>query len=128
MIEAALPPISRDRENRMNKVLDSILSGRIDVYMGLDYVDGKSPELYGLVATATIDLVDGTDRQLLIYAVYGYRKLEISQVIEVFDLIKKIAKAEGCNSIVGYTNVTRLIEYVKQMGWEANYTFVKADI
>jgi len=127
MIGAALPPISMSREDRMNKVLDAILSGRLDVHVCFDFTEEKS-ELYGVIVTTVIDIVDGTDRQLLVYAVYGYRKLIIEQVLEVFELIKKLAKSQGCTSISGYTNIPKMIEYVKQMGWEANYTFCRVEV
>ena len=128
MIEFTLPPIASGSEDRMNKVLESILCGRLIVYAAYDNDEEGKPIFYGLLVTSTLEAVDGTEKSLLIYSLWGNKKVNMEQVLEVFSLIKKVAIAEGCRSISAYTSIPHLVKLCKEDGWNTDFTFVRKEI
>ena len=127
-IESALPPIASGREDRLDKVLESILCGRLVVYAVVESDGESKAQLYGIMTVAIIDLVDGTEKSLLIYSLYGYRKVTLELVNEFLGLLKKIAVAEQCNSISAYSSVQPLIALCKSRGWNTDFTYIKLEV
>ena len=127
-IEFTLPPITSSSEERMNKVLESILCGRLVVYAGCEENEKGEVEFLGIITTSIIEISDGTERSLLIYSLYGEKRVTLVQVNEVFELLKKVAKVEDCQSISAYTTVEPLVAMCKRNGWNTNFTFMKLEV
>jgi hypothetical protein len=126
IIDGCLPPIAGHKWERMERVFESILAGKLDLYIFVDIrEDIEEPQ--GLLVTAIVDTVDGTERTLLVYALYSFIKTDAAKKLEAIELIKKLARGEGCASFSGYTNIPVLIDYVKAMGGEVS-TCVRLEV
>jgi hypothetical protein len=128
-IERALPPIidSRKAEERMNEVLEAILAGRLDIFVYIDYEDEK-PIVYATIAVAVLDSIIGSDKELLLYSLFGHRKIGEKMAFEGFGLLMKYAKSIGCTVITAYTNTEILKEYVKGLNGNQSFTYVRFEI
>ncbi len=128
-IERALPPImdSRKAEERMNEVLEAILVGKLDVFIYIDYEDEK-PIVYATVAIAILDPIVGSGKELLIYSLYGHRKIGEKIMFEGFGLLMKYAKSIGCMAITAYTNTEIMKEYAKGLSGTQNFTYIRFEV
>ena len=123
-IESALPAITPNTLDRMNRVFESILAGLLNVYVFHD----ENKKLKGIVSVAIIESVDGVARQLLLYSLYGYRGVTMEQFNEGFELLRELARGLNCESIIAYSTVPSLIEYVKRVGGDASQTFLRMEV
>jgi len=128
-IEQALPPIvdSRKSEERMNNILESILIGKLDVHLFLVYEDEK-PTIYGEITTSVVSLVDSNNKELLIYSLFGSKRVGKQLIYEGLELIKKYAKSVGCSAITAYTNVDGLKTFFKTIGGDSSFTYLRLEI
>lgn len=126
-IEVALPPITDHHVgygiDRMNKVLESILCGRLEVYLFVN-----EEKVVGVVSTSELNTVDDTEKQLLIYSLYGHKGLGIEDLKEGFELLRELAKGKACSHITAYTAVEGLKRYVMKLGGDASHTFLKLEV
>ena len=128
-IEQALPPIadSRKSEERMNSILESILVGKLDIHLFLIYEDEK-PVIYGEITTAITSPVDRNDKELLIYSLFGSKRVGKQLIYEGLELIKKYAKSVGCSSISAYSNVEGLKKFFVSIGGDSSFTYLRLEI
>lgn len=128
-IERALPPImdSRKAEERMNEVLEAILAGKLDVFVYVDYEDEK-PIVYATISVAILDPVVGSGKELLLYSLFGHRKIGEKVMFEGFGLLVKYAKSIGCATINAYTNTEIMKEYAKGLSGIQNFTYIRFEI
>jgi len=126
-IEQSLPPVVGDHPDKMSRILSGALSGKIDVWASYNRT-GDNAKFDGIMLTQILyDDPSGT-KNLLIYCLYGYEKVDKQSWIDGFKSILSYASSKGCMQIVGYTDVPILIDLVKQFGGEAKYTFISFDI
>lgn len=128
-IERALPPImdSRKAESRMNEVLEAILAGRLDVFLYVEYVDEK-PVIYATITVAVLNPIIGDSKELLLYSLFGHRKIGEKIMFEGFGLLVKYAKSVGCTVITAYTNTEIMKEYTKGLGGNQSFTYIRFEI
>lgn len=126
-IEESLPPIAGDDEDRMNKILMSLLGGKSQCWAS--YVkDGDVPRFEGIVVTRILyDDVSDT-RNLLIYCLYGYEKVSRSAWLNGLKTLVKFAASKNCYRIIGYTSEPFIVKTVERLGGEAKYTFVSLPV
>lgn len=126
-VEQSLPPIAGDHPDKMNRILASALSGKVDVWVS--YVrEEKVNKFEGIVLTKFIyDDASGT-KNLLIYCLYGYN--EISKESWVFGLkgLVKYAESKGCSQIIAYSEVPYIIDIVNRLGGDSRYRFISFDV
>lgn len=128
-IERALPPImdSRKAEERMNEVLEAILAGKLDVFVYVDYEDEK-PIVYATMAIAVLDPIVGNDKELLLYSLYGHRKIGEKVMFEGFGLLVKYAKSIGCTVVTAYTNTEIMKTYASGLSGNQSFTYIRFEI
>lgn len=128
-IEQALPPIidSRKSEDRMNRILESILAGKIEVHVFVVYEDER-PIVYGIISTAAINAVDSDNKELLIYSLYAGRKLNRELIFEGLELIKKYTKSQGCIAISAYTNIESIARLFSTIGGSSSFTYLRLEV
>jgi hypothetical protein len=128
LIEVSLPPITSNREDRMLKVLESILSGNMDVVQFF-YVDEEgNVTARAFAVVAAIATIDGTGKQLLVYSIYGYESITRSEIVQGLKLLVDYAKGQGCDALTAYTNLSGLVEYFKRIGGSSSYTFIRLEV
>jgi len=122
-IEESLPPTVDESSNKMNNILSALLCGKAQCWASYDKIeDGNKFE--GLVVTRiTYDDVSDT-KNLLIYCLYGYETVSKSNWLSGFKSLVKFAIGQGCNQIIGYSDVSLILKLVKHLGGETKYTFI----
>lgn len=126
-VERSLPPIVTNNDDKMNRILSSLLSGKTQCWLSYER-DGERSKLNAVVLTKMLyDEVSGS-KNLLLYSVYGYSQMTQRHWMEGFAFMSKHALAQGCTGLVAYTDVPYLIEMAKQYGAEPNYTFVSFEV
>jgi hypothetical protein len=112
----------------MLKVLESILSGNMDVVQFF-YVDEEgNVTARAFAVVAAIATIDGTGKQLLVYSIYGYESITRSEIVQGLKLLVDYAKGQGCDALTAYTNLSGLVEYFKRIGGSSSYTFIRLEV
>lgn len=111
-IESALLPTVGLHEERMSNVLESIMLGKMVVWLS---VSKGTREIEGLVVTALQTDELSTTKSMLIYAVYGINSAQSSWP-EGLRQLTDYAKSEECHKILAYSNVPEIINYIKSIG------------
>lgn len=127
IIESTLPPISSGGVDRMQKVLEAILAGNLEVLQFCDMSDGNVT-VKGFVVVAEINNIDCTGKQLLIYSIYSYESVSKADIVDGLRLLKEYAKSRGCDAITAYTNLESLVKYVKRVGGSTTFTFLRLEV
>ncbi len=122
-IEESLPPITGNHEDRMNRILASIMSGNTQCWAS--YVkDGEGGKFEGIVTTEIVTDVPSGTKSLLIYTLYGYSLVEKESWKIGFDALRKFALSRNCSAIIGYSKVDHLIKIADRLGADTSYTFI----
>jgi len=125
-IEESLPPIVGEHPDKMNRILSSALSGSTDVWAS--YERGDEAKFEGLILTRmTYDEASGT-KGLLMYCLYGYTDVADNTWEEGLGILAKYAKSKGCSRIFAYTSMPYMINKAKELGADADYTFISWDL
>ena len=128
-IEASLPPVVGESEDKMNNILSAILIGGMDCWLSYRKNE-KGNEVNGLlVTTIVVDNPSGT-RSLLLYVLFSPEGVELGDDgwAEGFEALSKYGKSVGCNRITGYTDVDHVVEMAERLGGEARFRFVSVPI
>lgn len=122
-VEESLPPTVGEHPDKLNRILAACLDGDLEVWAS--YQRNVEETLFeGIVVTMmTVDRASNT-KNLLIYCLYGYVDVSPSSWIDGFQALTKYARSKGCSRVVGYTSVPFIIDKVKELGGEAEYTFI----
>ena len=126
MVELALPPSANG--NRMASILQAILSGRLEMLQYYDQNESGEAKIIGLAVVGAVENLDYTSRDMLIFAVYAYGPVSRSEVIGGFRLLVDYAKGIGCDAVTAYTNLPGLVRYIKSLGGQTDYTFVRLEV
>jgi hypothetical protein len=122
-IEESLPPITGEGPDKMNRILSSLLSGKADCWAS--YVKEKESRRFEGIVITKIQYDDiSSTRNLLIYCLYGYEHIESESWTTGLKTLVKYASSKGCHRIIAYTDEPRIIEMVKKLGGETDYTFI----
>ncbi len=122
-IKASLPPVSQGAEDHMENVLNLLLIG--DMHCWISYT--SEGRVDNIATTQVIhDSVTG-NKNLLIYSVFGFDVDQRSWAEGIQALIK-YARSEGCDNIVGYTNVSSIVKFIQRIGGSAEYTFISIPV
>jgi len=131
MIEMSLPPTTSTRaESRMTNVLQALLSGRLEMFQYYDQKsdDDNSVEILGFTIIAMVDNIDFSSKDMLIYSVFAYQHLTKELIFEAFQLIVRYAKSVGCTAVIAYTMLPNLVKYIKSLGGQTEYTFLRLEV
>jgi len=126
MVEQTLPPSANG--NRMANILQAILSGRLEMLQYYDQDEDGKARIIGLAVVGVVSNLDYTSNDLLIYAVYAYGQSSRQEVVDGFQLLVNYARGVGCNAVTAYTNLPGLVKYIKRLGGQADYTFLRLEV
>ena len=126
-VEQSLPPIVGEHPDKMNRILSSLLSGKIQCWAS--YVrNEKSTKFEGVVLTEMLYDEASCTKNLLIYCLYGYEDVANDSWINGVKTLAKYAKGQGCNQMLAYTDVPYMIKMTEKLGGEAKYTLCTFDV
>jgi hypothetical protein len=126
-IEEALPPIASYKEERMNKVLSSLLSGKSLCWVAHKVKD-EQRYLEALCITQIQHDTISMSKSLLIYALYAFAPISDETQFAGLNAIAKYAKSKGCENVIAYTQNERIIELSKLHSGNTVQTLVTFDI
>ena len=126
-IEQSLPPIAYEHPDKLNRILSAAISGKVEVWVSYTKTQEVN-KLEGVVVTKILyDDASGT-KNLLIYCLYGYEKVNSDSWLIGLTALVKYAKSRGCSQIISYSDIPHIIDIVKYLGGEARYTFLSFDV
>ena len=126
-IEESLPPIVGENPDKMNRILTSILSGKTQCWASYRR-DGEKLIFEGICLTKIIYEDASDTRNLLIYAVYSYKKTVEESWMDAFLSVAKYAVAQKCTQVVAYSNVPYIVQKAKKYGGNTDFTFITFNI
>ena len=118
-IEQSLPPIASSNEERMNRVLTSLISGE-----SLCWVSFNNGRIEAVCVTQIFQDIISRCNSLLIYSLYGFVDDLDSIWAEGISVLAKYAKAKNCEHIIAYTDNERIIEMTDMFGGNSRRSFV----
>lgn len=122
-VEESLPPMVGENPDKMNRILSSMISGKLEVWASYRYEEEIIKFEAILVTQLLFDEASGI-KNLLLYCVYGYTVITDSSWLEGFKAISKYAKSLGCSGIVAYTANENVVELAKKFGADTSFIFV----
>ena len=122
-VEESLPPTVGENPDKMNRILSSMISGKLEVWASYRYEEEIIKFEAILVTQLLFDEASGV-KNLLLYCVYGYTVITDSSWLEGFKAISKYAKSLGCSGIVAYTANENVVELAKKFGADTSFVFV----
>ena len=126
-IEQSLPPTVGEHPDKMNRILSSCLSGKIQCWASYIRSEDKT-KFEGIVLTQVLYDDAWYTKNLLIYCLYGYEEIDKQSWFNGLKSIAKYAKKQGCNQVIAFTDVPYMIEKTKELGGEAKYTLCSFDV
>ena len=120
-IEESVPPTVGEQPDRMNRLLSSMLSGKLEVWASYTKPENKFEAI--MVTQFLYDEASGT-KNLLLYSVYGYVPIAEKSWAEGFHYLAEYAKANNCSSLIAYSANQGIIDLAKQYGGDVSYTFL----
>lgn len=125
-VEESLPPnVIGDSPEKMNRVLSAMLCGKLDVWASYKQSDRKFEAI--LVTQILHDEASG-ERNLLLYCLYSYDKVDASSWRTGFEAVTKYAKARGCSGLIAYSANPHVVDLAKQYGADTSFTFISFKI
>ena len=126
-IEQSLPPIASGNDERMNRALSSLLSGKSLCWVShTNNESGKFLEAV-FVTQIVVDSISSV-KNLLLYSVYGFSKVDENSWAKGLELLTKYAKTKGCESIVAYTQNDKIKEIASKFGCDSSWAFLTFSI
>lgn len=126
-VRNSLPPIASEGPDKMNKVLEGLMSGFLTAWAGGE-VEMPSPKIKVIGLTHfTIDHVTGT-KNLLIYCLYAFRPVSDEEWVDLYEKLRLYAKGNECHRVVAYTEDSRILEICRNLKGDTRYTFVSLPI
>jgi len=110
-ISKSLPPITSLSKDRMTVILKSLIAGTMQCWI-LHRPDG----MY-VVATTEFAVDPGSKtKNLLIFSIFGLRQVPQELWKEGYEGLRRFAKANGCESIIAFTDVPAVVSLVEGLG------------
>ncbi len=105
-----------DSDDSMNHVLESILAGKISVWVSArESKDVEDSIDMILTTTVSTDYCSGT-RSLLIYTLYSPKGTRMSSWLEGYKTLSGEAKRLGCCRIIGFGSYPKLERVIRKLG------------
>ncbi len=126
-VENSLPPIVDEHPDKMNRILSSCLSGRLEVWASYN----KSEDVVkfeGIVLTRIVFDDSSYTKNLLMYCLYGYEDVDKESWSKGLIALLKYAKKKGCSSISAYTNIEYMVKLAESLGANTTYTYISFDV
>lgn len=116
-----------DIQGKLNNVLRNLLSGRFQCWIIYDELeDGKKIHALGITYVLKDKLTN--DDELIIYTLYGYRKISDELAVDAIDKLKAYAKAVGCVKIHAFTKNKRVTELMELTNFKSEYQFYSLEV
>lgn len=106
-----------ETQEHFNVIFAALMSDRAQCFLKYD-----SETIAGIMVCETLENKVTKKKGLSILCLYAYKPLDSNIWQENFDMIKKIAKGEGCDKISFKTTHPRVVEIGKMVGFKTQHT------
>ena len=121
-IEAALPPTAGESPDKMNNILEELLLDNMQCWVNVNNETGK---INGIGTTQVIVDTGTKIRNLLIYTAYSLGEETTSKDWkEGYKTICKYANSKGCQRLIGYTSIEKVVKLAEWLGGESKFRFI----
>jgi hypothetical protein len=127
-VEAALPPIAGESEDRMNNILTSILSEGIVCWLSYrKHEDHK--EVTAIMLTQIVADAPSKTKSVLIYALYSPDdSIGLDGWIEGYRALAEYGRSVGCSRITAYSDNPKIITMAERFRADLAYRFISVPI
>lgn len=122
-VQQSLPPITIESPRRMNRILESLMLERMDLWL----ITYERKALGIIVTSLAYDSNSGV-KDLVIYCFYSFRDLPISLIKKDLKALKVYAKSKGCKRLTAYSNVDSVVKFWKSLKGSSEYYFLTIPI
>jgi hypothetical protein len=126
-LRASVPPLAEATDAALNNIHARLLQDDMQAW-ALVEMKQDSTKVYALLITNIWEDPGTADRNLLIYALYGYRHIEEHMWKDGLDTLKKYAKGTNCRALVALTSVKRIKDVVESLGGDASTYFITLEV
>ena len=126
-VENSLPPTVDEHPDKMNRILSSCLSGKLEVWASYN----KSEDVVkfeGIMITRIVFDDASYTRNLLMYCLYGYEDVDKESWSKGLMALLKYAKKKGCSRISAYTNIEYMVKLAESLGANTAYTYISWEV
>ena len=114
-ISKSLPPITSMSKDRMTVILKSLMAGTMQCWI-LHEPDG----IYAVGTTEFATDPGSKTKNLLIFSLFGLRPVSQEMWMEGYKTLQKFARANGCESIIAFTDIPGVAGLVERLGGNAD--------
>jgi hypothetical protein len=125
--EGILMAVPHGVPDRTAKILNKLLLGTAQFWLSYNKKNNEPEVDAGIITVLVDDQVHDT-RNLDIYAIWPIAKIPGSSWLEGFEALRKYAEKKGCNRVIGRSNIKSVVELVKRLGGQAEYTLIAFDV
>ena len=126
-LEHSLPPIAGEGEDRMERLLEALLCGRMQCW-AIYRKEEEGVVMEALMCTTPIQDTNTGGADLLIYSLYSFDFATQESWVSGLELLKNWARGQGYTRIVAYTNNVRVLEMTEKLGGVAEYTYLSFNV
>lgn len=125
-IAGALPPHVINTPEKLNRIMESTLSGELEVWVYYDNEDGI--KIKSIWTTSIVVDPESQTKNLLMYSIYNYDHTEDSNWLEGLKTMNAYAISKGCSNITGFTNNEYILKFVQSVGGQTDIRFIKIPV
>lgn len=116
-------------EHRLNNILQELLMGKAQLWVGYRAVEVEQHEPIGFVITYySINALD-REKNLLVYSLYGFQSVSLSWMVQGLETLTKFAKTMGLHNVILYTDNPAILKYLERSGRiKSQQVFVKLEV
>jgi len=124
---AAVPPLGKVDQAGLNNLLEAFLLEDLQAWILFEDKDGVAI-IYALAVTKEWIDIGTKDTSLLIYALWGYSLVPDYLWNEGLETLKKFAQDRKCSRICAFSEVPRIIEITKNLGWKTETRLLTLEV
>jgi len=118
-----LPPTVLGSQEQVEYTYSALLQEKMQMWVFV-----KDNKNYGVVITQFTGEPGTEIRNLLIYALVGFKPLTEDVLIEGWQTLTSFAKETTCHKIIAYTNIPAVVKMAEKVGAKAEYVLITKEI
>ena len=127
-IKASGPPLSDLDDGQLDEILHRMSTDNMQCWVLCTMEEDLSTTVYAIATTTIWRELAGSNVNLLIYSLYGYRPVTNELWKDGLDTLRRFARSMGCKEIVAFTSVQRVISIVENLGGSTNTRLVRLEV
>lgn len=125
-IRQALPPFALDTPDKMNRILESIILGNLEVWVLYDNTEGI--QIKSIWTTSMITDPESQTKNLLVYSIFNFDHSTPENWIDGLSAMREYAKANDCVAITGFTKEPYVLKFVESVSGDTSVRFIRIPI